>query len=668
MRLRVLSLCIVVALTSLLHAEPNAADLVASALHPNLGAAVSVANLEIPIGHMTFSISQGSSAPVMAGERQIGVFYSGKGTFTYTTAEKLEFPSTRYNARSAKIDVTASADKIVIRDAFQSVLLWSTSPKTSTGSAPADEAAFKKLRETFDDNRDAPASAHRYALHVLSSPSDGWTRAEIFGDRLYTYEFDPTYEQAETLAALRTVDTDERRFKRWLFPLVLSEQPVGRAFGAAPAPRMSLTHVDVDLTASDKSDARLVVTETIVPQQAAQSAFRFDLYDEKYVEVGRDLRKYNVKSIVDERGRNVSFDHRLDSLIVSLPEPAPAGKPFKLKFEIEGDFLYHPRGDSYWELGVEPWFPLPELNEQAFTLHALVRVKGSFIPFAPGKTIRRAVEGEYNVVETQIDDPVQFVAILAGKYEYAEETRNGITVRVASYGGKNELAFKRLIGIAFDVINYYPMFLGPFPFPELNIIEKNAYGYGQAPAATMFITKEVFTPQKEGTRMVGGINARFAHEIAHQYWGHVVKMPSLEEQWLTEAFAEYSAALVLRAAKGDAAYDRMVSNWWLEAKEWQDIAPIPLANRLRNYIDPFDQWMSRKHLIYDKGALLLAALHKELGDQLFLSFLKSYQKSFRWKYGTTRDVVGMLGFITKKDYKPFFDQYYWGIGLPDVKH
>ena len=45
-------------------------------------------------------------------------------------------------------------------------------------------------------------------------------------------------------------------------------------------------------------------------------------------------------------------------------------------------------------------------------------------------------------------------------------------------------AFKKLTNLAFIVIKYYEGFLGPFPFRELNIIEINDYGWGQAPPGT----------------------------------------------------------------------------------------------------------------------------------------------------------------------------------------
>ena len=183
----------------------------------------------------------------------------------------------------------------------------------------------------------------------------------------------------------------------------------------------------------------------------------------------------------------------------------------------------------------------------------------------------------------------------------------------------------------------------------------------------MFITKEAFNPlggNEENQLYSGGVNERFAHEIAHQYWGHVVKMPSHEEQWLTESFAEYSAALFMKAGKGEAEYKSIVNHWKPGARLATDKAPIPLANRVYVASDARTQFFIRTGLLYQKGPLLLAALHHELGDETFLTFLKSYQKSFRWKFGSTKTVVGLLNFLTKKDYNPFFDANYWGTGMP----
>lgn len=89
-------------------------------------------------------------------------------------------------------------------------------------------------------------------------------------------------------------------------------------------------------------------------------------------------------------------------------------------------------------------------------------------------------------------------------------------------------------------IKFYEPWLGPFPFREFNIIEMNDLGWGQAPPGIMFITKEAFNPliNVESRLYSRGVNQRFVHEIAHQYWGIVVKMGHPQEQWLTESFSE----------------------------------------------------------------------------------------------------------------------------------
>ena len=92
--------------------------------------------------------------------------------------------------------------------------------------------------------------------------------------------------------------------------------------------------------------------------------------------------------------------------------------------------------------------------------------------------------------------------------------------------------------------------------------------------------------------------------------------------------------------------------------------PIPLANDAFVSSDVRTRYFIRNGLLYNKGPALLYALHKELGDEAFFTFLKSYQKSFAWKFGSTKMVAGLLQYMTKKDYMPFFDKYYWGTEMP----
>ncbi|HEY3056516.1 MAG TPA: M1 family aminopeptidase [Thermoanaerobaculia bacterium] len=644
-------------------------ETVTGAKNLQLAADVSpISGMTISVGHMTFKLASGSAARVLAAGEPVGIFFKGSGSLEYETAETTELPAVKFNVHAESHLNNSSGGRAVLGEPFGELLFVKAGgalPElTGTGGASLAEA-FTAHRALFARAKSS-ALAHGLALQKFGVPAAMFADAEVSGggDNL-AYRYDAVDTREESLILLRpyAYPQMDKRLADRLYPLAISSQPIGHDRKVTAKPLVGLTDVDYLLVA-DGDNARLEVTETLFRANPVQNAIRLDMEDELFVKVSRPMRTFNVRSVTDAAGRALPFDHTNTSLIVSL-DGVP-GQVFKLKFIIDGDFLVREGGDNAWQLGTWAWFPQPEsFAAQAYTVHSLVKVKKPFVPFAPGKTIARREEGDFNVVETSIDRPVQFAVVHAGKYTTVEDTRDGITVRIASYGLPRPRASKQLIDLAFGLIDYYQYFLGPFPFPEFNIIQVNSYGWGQAPPATMFITNEAFDPiiDEEAQYFSEGINERFAHEIAHQYWAHVVKMPSLEEQWLTESFAEYSAALALKKLKGEAVYNRLVNGWRSRAKQASGVAPIPYANRIGG--DPRMAFSHRFGLLYAKGPYLLYTLHKQIGDTQFLTFLKSYQKSFQWKFGTTNDVAGLLQFMTKTDYKPFLDQYFWGTAMPN---
>jgi hypothetical protein len=642
--------------------------------HLTVGDAVAVGSMTFTTGHLECRVSSGRAAPVLAGDQVVGFFFEGNGEMQYVSADPIEAPVVTFNAKKGSKLKPEKADKgIRLRDKFTR-MLWIAQGEplpalTGAAAAPLKDGLAKQ-REQFRRVYGAPLS-YDFAMQRLDAPTLPVVRVELDGgaeDLVYDRsELDGGWE---SLSVLYESDFNDPEVRKFSFKEAISQQAIGRDRRDPLKPRVLLSDVDLDLRASTRKTAAMTVLETLVPIGRPLAVVRLDLDRTVYTTFGRNLTKRTerLQKVTDEAGRSLPFVHDYNQVLVQLAETAPAEKPLKLKFEIDGDFLVAPGGDSYWELGVWDWFPQPELAGQLYTFHAVVRVKKPFVPFAPGKTVRRAVEGDDNLLETRVDKPICFAVVLAGNYTIQEETKNGVTIRVATYALDNSRAVKQLANLAANIIQYYQEFLGPFPFPEFNIIEINDIGWGQAPPGTMFITKEAFNPimaaHSEDEVDSRGMNEVFAHEIAHQYWGTVVKMPSIEEQWLTESFAEYCAALFLKAYKNEAEFNAIVKHWRGRAKFAGADIPIALANSVYISSDAETPGHIRYGLLYNKGPALLYALHKELGDEAFFTFLKSYQKSFAWKFGSTKMVAGLLQYMTKKDYMPFFDKYYWGTEMP----
>ena len=137
---------------------------------------------------------------------------------------------------------------------------------------------------------------------------------------------------------------------------------------------------------------------------------------------------------------------------------------------------------------------------------------------------------------------------------------------------------------------------------------------------------------------------------------------------LSEAFSEIVSMFAIEKLKSKSEGASLAAVWKSSANDATKVAPIYLANELAPKISTSGDsstGIDRIDLVYSKGAHLLHALRKELGDDLFFSVLRSFLRSFEKRQTvTTDDFVGLLGFVTKKDWKPWFEKYYYGTEMP----
>jgi hypothetical protein len=666
-----------------------------------LGPAVPVSHLSIRIGNLTVELTNGKAAPLAGGDGTEGIFFSGQGAYAYRTSDPIESSLVLFEAKKTLRDAAKTPDGVTtIRGWFDHARIAGSGvelPKLAGDALPklagagTDDPAlaetFAKHRQHFALAQVAPPS-QLVLRGKIDAPAAPVAYAELGGKEDSLYILDSLESHDESFTALQpqpsSLDLVAYEFRSSLFPVLLSDQPIapssdhpvapsngqpaGRQRGKFVQPLFLLAAVDYTLTAPG-FDAQLVVNETIVPRGAAQRVFRFDLVS-GFLDDRGTFHRLKIGRVSDPAGNDLPFSFDRGSVLVTMASPMPVNTPFVLRFDISGDFLTRLGGGNAWRLGTEAWFPQPGMNGQFYTLHSIVKVKKPWLAYAPGETVTRREEGDLNVVESTIKKPVQFAVAQAGAYTPYDVKFDDLTVHVATYNGANEAAAKQLATLAHEIIKFYEPFLGAFPFKELDLIEINDLGWGQSPPATIFMTREAFKPLlgEETRAYTKGVNQRFAHEIAHQYWGTVVKMGSDEEQWLTEAFAEYCSALLIKEMKGAPAYAVLLNTWRSDASEAGSVAPIPLANRV---IEPWQPSMTTVHrvgLLYGKGPYVLAALHKQLGDEKFLNVLRTLQGRYAWRFMTTNDVESVAAhFDPDHDYHAFFQKYYWGTEMPSIK-
>ena len=551
--------------------------------------------------------------------------------------------------------------------------LWITSapvaaakPEESASIPPVD-ASTSRFLERFGSTRFFGGAEIEPAILIAegilaSRPST--TVAILYNGKGYCcYVFDPEAQEEVMTWAFEKLPAPSG-LEGWLTTYRLDRRPVARTRKPTVAP-VELRKLDVDLEEQANHGGRFKTREEFAARRPT-SVLRLRL-DE--VDIGFQTESIHIEMIPtsvsgvrDGSGNPLPYLRIGNGLLVAAPPLVPGGTT-----TIETTYYFslrHPWGDQYWRLADQSWYPVSrDLRSNWSTFHARIAAAKPNLPFATGKTVARSSDDKFNRLEALQEHPVQFPSIMAGRYFPAVISETGDKkITVASYAMEREDGSKRLGQIVSAFLDVEEKWLGPQSQKELSVVEMRDWGWGQAPDGFLNITEEAFNPilnEEEGTYvdfLKGGVNERIAHEVSHFWWGHVTRIPSEQDQWLEESTAEYMAAVVLGSIKGKSEYEKLTSYWRARGNEVSKGLAITDANLLH-----WDQeWTYRFNLLYCRGPYTLHKLREELGDQDFFKILRSYLRSFDGKVAGTEELIGLINFVTKKDYRPWFDKYVYG--------
>jgi aminopeptidase N len=155
-----------------------------------------------------------------------------------------------------------------------------------------------------------------------------------------------------------------------------------------------------------------------------------------------------------------------------------------------------------------------------------------------------------------------------------------------------------------------------------------------------------------------------AHELAHQWWGQAVGWGNYHEQWLSEGFAQYFAALYAQQHHGEGTFGEVLAQLRKWSLDESDQGPIYLGYRL-GHIDG-DSRVFRA-LVYNKGAAVLHMLRRLVGDDVFFRGLRRFYTESRFTKVGTEDFRKAMEAESGRSLERFFEGWIYGASLPVLK-
>lgn len=344
-------------------------------------------------------------------------------------------------------------------------------------------------------------------------------------------------------------------------------------------------------------------------------------------QISLDFIGFEIGSLTVD-GVEATFRRDDGKLWVEYPQPLlEAGTPFELAVSYAGtpvqeespyihyaDYLglIFPGGSTFYTLsepdGARYWFPNNDHPLDRATYRIELTVPRGLAAVSNGQLVESMLSTMPNGSDAatfvwEHDAPMaSYVALAAGGHylRVDEASPNGIPL-IYYYFPELEEEFLEAVSITGEAIDWMSELFGPYPFDS----------YGQATYYALGISMEMQGMTLLSFQMLD--ESTVVHELTHSWFGNLVALDSWGDAWRKEGIATYME--VLWAARNNPAeLERQIAE--IEAEVAERGRDYPLDQPPRERILSFDT--------YNRGALMMHALHMEMGDDAFFEGLRSY--------------------------------------------
>jgi hypothetical protein len=447
-----------------------------------------------------------------------------------------------------------------------------------------------------------------------------------------------------------------------------------------------LQHLKSELlahTASSREDKRLFATrryniETVIGKNdrlMSRATIEFEpiVAGERVMKFAL-LPNLRVLRLTGEHGQDLHFiqEHRKeDGSFYAVLDEAPAmGQAHSITVDYGGDkVLSNAGGGSYYVEARESWYPnLNGFGEKA--LYDLTfKIPPKNVLISVGK-----LEGEHSEAGFAVSHWVTPVPIAVAGFNYGQYKRIDLPDPITHYqiagyyltelpsnlkgfegGALSGMAPMAMTKYALDQaraqMQVCTLYFGRAPYENVYITEQPNFNFGQSWPNLVYLPISAYLDSTQRWMLFGHINAKFTgfvqevtpHEVAHQWFGHAIGWASYHDQWLSEGFADFAAALFLQQAVGPKWQKDYIEYWQrqreriLEKNNFgmapNDAGPLWMGLRL---ISPRTS-AAYQGVTYSKGAYVLSMLRSLMRadnspgdpDQAFMDMMHDFTTTHR---------------------------------------
>lgn len=637
-----------------------------------------VRDLEIARGDIKIYLTEGllSFATPVNGKRVAAVFTTqgveaGDGEVILLPNRASERASLSRHAKTPNIDEHITSALFVFSDDTANVLLHQiqqNDPHPATDIADALAKSANPLLSAV-----AAAVDVRLVHSLLDShkPEDGFFYSFVMGRQLGQFDllYDPT--DFEPIAAGRPEPTKEgfSAFHLWTSFRPRHAPP----YMPQPAPisdyRIDITFAP-DLSMNVSADFTFKANASTGRTVALQLSHHLQVVSATVDGVSAEVFQHHESSAI--------IDKSFDTFLVISQTPLADATAHRIQVRYEGTVVHKTGNGDYFVDDRNSWYPFisPTVADFDLTFH----VPGALQLVATGEPLTNDVKNGQRTVHRRTRTPVELAGFNLGDYAMTDLQQGPYRVQCyENRSGSSEMGSDLLTETG-RILDFYTRQWTELPIRTVAVTPIAGY-FGQGFPGLIYLSEVSYTPMKDrplalrNSELDSFFNELLLpHEIAHQWWGNVVRAADYRTGWLTEAMANYSALEFLDKEDGPGTAGKLLSLFRADlmrkenGQTLESAGPIDFGERL---IEPDD--LRRWHAItYEKGAWVLQMLEQRLGEANFRKMQLRLLSEYASRPITNDELREVAASFLPpgqpdRSLENFFDTWVYGTGVPQLE-
>jgi hypothetical protein len=400
-----------------------------------------------------------------------------------------------------------------------------------------------------------------------------------------------------------------------------------------------------------------------------------------------------VAFVRDAHDRRIGDDLWEPWITVLLPRALEVGEQVLVELVYEGELVEQLQSTRDFLLrDTVSWLPRhPDTHLTRFGL--TFRVPERFRVASGGRLADERVEAGTRILRWVTAAPARaLMAFHYGQFDVETVEAPGVPP-IQVWANRNRLGFapgnrEQTLGTLTGALAIFTELFGPYAFDTLTVTETPSAG-AQAFPGLVLLSFQAF----------GELNANAAaylraHEVAHQWWGTSVGWRDYRDQWISESFASYAAALYLLEGRNEAGEFAEVVDTWrrdltgevtlgigqgrayygmsaarVRESDGHEAGPLVTGYRLASNEKPME-W---ELIGYEKGAMVLHMLRAllldpETGDDArFRALLGGFAAAHAGGEATTEAYEAAVTEAVGAPLDWYFDQWVYGWWVPTYR-